>query len=124
MLHKLECLLFLKRSETGGDLSLIPSSKIEDAICLFTVVIHAVCYFIAVLLLSLWRVNLYFLSFVTLANAICTFFAFFPQLTSTICLFIALTQGMLLYVAAILSLWHILLSFAGLASSYVALFSR
>ena len=51
-------------------------------------------------------------------------FSPFFSLTSTISLFIALAQDILFYVAVILSLWHILFPFAGLANNYEALFSR
>ena len=129
VLHKLECFFFLKRSETGRELPVLSTFKIEDANCLFTAITHAVCVFAALLLLRFWCVNSYFLSFVTLTNAICllgtlthVFCLFFP-LTSTICFFI-LCQDMPFYVPVILSLWHILFPFAGLANSYVALFSQ
>ena len=75
--------LFLKRSETGRESSKISSSKIEDAISLFMVITHAVCLFAAVLLLSLWRVNLYLFSFVAMTNVIC----FIGTLTHVFCLF-------------------------------------
>ena len=51
-------------------------------------------------------------------------FSLFFSLTSTISLFIVLAQDMLFYVAVILSLWHILFPFAGLANNYEALLSR
>ena len=123
MLHKLECLLFFKMSQTGGELSLISSSKIEDAICLFTGNTRCLLFYCSIIIKPL-ACQLVVSIFCHVGKCNLHVFCLFSQLTSTICLFIALAQGMLLYVAAILSLWHILFSFAGLASSYVALFSR
>ena len=113
----LNAFYFQKWSETGRELSLLSFSKIVDTICLFTATIHAVCLFAALSLLSFdkcywlsWDFNTCFLPFFSL--------------TSTISLFIVLAQDMLFYVAVILSLWHILFPFAGLANNYEALFSR
>ena len=130
MLHKLECFLFLKRIETGRELSVLSSSKIEDAICLFAAITHAVCLFAALLLLRFWGVNLYFLSFVTLANASCLL----GTLTHAFCLFFPInfhylsfyrigTRHAFLCSSDFVTLAHPI-PFAGLANSYVALFSR